>query len=94
MERDFILTQKEHIGVLYFPKEEVLDSEMDREARKAALNRALSLGNLEQIKVQIYFTDSEKSYLVDTTIWGLTEERVILKQGITIPINRIISVSL
>jgi hypothetical protein len=25
----------------------------------------------------------------DTTVWGLTEERVILKQGVVIPIERI-----
>jgi hypothetical protein len=27
--------------------------------------------------------------MVDTTVWGLTEERVILKQGVVIPIERI-----
>ncbi len=27
--------------------------------------------------------------MVETTIWGVTDKRVILKKGVVIPINRI-----
>jgi hypothetical protein len=27
--------------------------------------------------------------MVETTIWGVTDNRVILKQGVVIPVNRI-----
>jgi uncharacterized protein (UPF0248 family) len=47
------------------------------------------LGNLEQIKSKIYFEDQNTKYVVDTTIWGLTNKRIILKRGVTIPIHRI-----
>jgi hypothetical protein len=52
----------------------------------------LSLGNLEHSKIKIYFEDDTSSKVVDTTVWGLTDKRVILKQGIVIPINRITKV--
>ena len=60
--------------------------------RNADLQRALSLGNLERSKIKIYFEDDTSSKVVDTTVWGLTDKRVILKQGLVIPINRVIRV--
>jgi hypothetical protein len=57
--------------------------------RHADLQRALSLGNLEYTKIKIYFADNESAKVVDTTVWGLTDKRVILKQGVVIPINRV-----
>jgi hypothetical protein len=80
---------KENISGLKFPNSEVLDDSEKREERASDLNRALSLGNLEQTKIRIYFED-EKSYkVVETTVWGVTDKRVILKQGVVIPINRV-----
>ena len=57
--------------------------------RRQELDRALSLGNLEHSKIKIYFEDDASKKMVETTIWGVTEERVILKQGVVIPIQRI-----
>lgn len=58
-------------------------------ARINDLDRALSLGNLEHLKIKIYFEDDTSKKVVETTIWGVTEERVILKQGVVIPVKRI-----
>jgi uncharacterized protein (UPF0248 family) len=46
----------------------------------------------EWMKVKIYFADRIKKYLIETTIWGITEERIILKRGLTIPIHRVLKV--
>jgi len=81
---------KELISTLTFPENDVLDD--DKEAilqRKNDLNRALTLGNLEHLKIKIYFEDDKSKKMVDTTIWGVTDERIILKQGVVIPIKRI-----
>ena len=89
---DFEKIEKEMIENLKFPSSEVLtDKEMIRE-RTSDLERALSLGNLEHSKIKIYFEDDTSCKLVETTVWAVTDKRVILKQGVGIPINRIYSV--
>ncbi|UOK42059.1 MULTISPECIES: hypothetical protein [Flavobacterium] len=90
MDDNFEVIDKERISSLTFPNTDVLDG--DKEAikqRKEELDRALTLGNLEHHKIKIYFEDDKSKKMVDTTIWGLAEERIILKQGVVIPINRI-----
>jgi hypothetical protein len=39
--------------------------------------------------IKIYFEDDKSRKLVETTVWGVTDKRVILKQGLVIPIERI-----
>jgi hypothetical protein len=39
--------------------------------------------------MKIYFEDDAGNKMVETTIWGVTDSRVILKQGVVIPVNRI-----
>ncbi len=81
--------EKEMISGLKFPENEVLS---DKEAiidRLTELNRALTLGNLDHTKIRIYFEDDQSCKVVETTVWGVTDKRVILKQGVVIPINRI-----
>jgi hypothetical protein len=80
---------KEAIAGLHFPEEEILLDPDSIKMRHADLQRALSLGNLEYTKIKIYFADNESAKVVDTTVWGLTDKRVILKQGVVIPINRV-----
>lgn len=93
METKFKEIEKEVIGELFFPNEDVLKSEKKRIIRQLELKRAMALGNLEQIKVKIYFEDDRQKLFVDTTIWGVTEERIILKQGLTIPNQRILKIN-
>ncbi|OYU85674.1 MAG: hypothetical protein CFE24_00250 [Flavobacterium sp. BFFFF2] len=93
METGYELIEKEQIKELKFPAEDVLRYPEDRNQRYADLARALSLGNLEHGKIRIYFEDNASKKVVETTVWGLTDHRVILKQGNSIPINRIIKSS-
>lgn len=81
--------EKEKIENLKFPSEEVLSDESQISARRNNLSRALSLGNLEHGKIRIYFEDDSSCKVVETTVWGVTDERVILKQGLVIPICRV-----
>ena len=89
MDSAFELIDKELITSLNFPKTDVLEDKEAILGRKNDLDRALSLGNLEHVKIQIYFEDDMSKKMVETTIWGVTEERVILKQGVVIPVKRI-----
>ncbi len=81
--------EKEAVAQLNFPNAEVLKSKEAIKERDMELNRALTLGNLEHSKIKIYFEDDKSVKVVDTTVWGLTDKRIILKQGLVIPINRI-----
>ncbi|MGV1012355.1 MAG: hypothetical protein ACOYBS_07895 [Flavobacterium sp.] len=89
MNLQFEIIEKENIPQLVFPNEEVLQDSVAINERFSDLNRALSLGNLEHSKIKIYFEDDQSRKVVETTVWGLTDLRVILKQGNVIPINRI-----
>jgi|ERR1019366_2394976 uncharacterized protein (UPF0248 family) len=81
--------EKENIHGLKFPDSDVLSSKDEIKIRYFNIERAMKLGNLEHHKIKIVFEDSEGKKEVETTIWGVTDKRVILKQGILIPIHRI-----
>jgi hypothetical protein len=89
METDYETIEKEVIAGLHFPSSDVLVDKNDIKQRYSELNRAQALGNLEHAKIKIYFEDDVSKKVVETTIWGVTDERIILKQGVVIPINRI-----
>lgn len=84
-----ISIDKENISGLKFPEIDVLKTKDEIKIRIANLERALKLGNLEHNKIKIIFEDSEGRKQVNTTVWGVTDKRVILKQGVVIPIHRI-----
>lgn len=91
---NFVLIEKEEVGNLVFPQFEVLDTTAAKDERKIAMNRAISLGNLEHHKVKIYFADSEGEKVVHTTLWAVTDESIVLKQNVVIPVNRIIKLEI
>lgn len=85
----FEIIEKENIQSLKFPNQDVLQ---DRDAiyqRQNDLNRAQALGNLEHSKIKIFFEDNQSKKVVETTVWAVTDNSVVLKQGVGIPINRI-----
>lgn len=86
---EFESIEKELIPELRFPTEEVLTESERKLERQSQLQRALSLGNLEHSKIKIYFEDDSSRKVVETTVWGVTDKRVILKKGVVIPIHRI-----
>jgi hypothetical protein len=81
--------EKENIRGLKFPANDVLASKDEIKIRYSNLERALKLGNLEHNKIKIVFEDADGLKQVETTVWGVTDKRVILKHGILIPIHRI-----
>lgn len=86
--------EKEKIETLRFPSIEVLVDKEKIAERDANLKRALTLGNLEHSKIKIYFEDDTTMRMVETTIWGLTDKRIILKHGLVIPIQRVHAVQI
>lgn len=89
MSTEFQLIDKEAVKELHFPNVDVLEEKDAIIQRMNDLDRALSLGNLEHGKIKIFFEDDISKKTIETTIWGVTDSRVILKQGLVIPVNRI-----
>ncbi len=81
------------IKFLKFPKEEVLNKKKAIVNRILDLQRALSLGNLEREKVKYIFMDVDGLKRVETTVWGITDASVILKESTIIPLERIVRVA-
>lgn len=89
MMTNFEKIEKEQVKSLSFPNADVLGSKEQIQERISELNRAMALGNLEHSKIKIYFEDSQSKKVIETTVWALTDEQIVLKQGCVIPINRI-----
>lgn len=87
-----ILIDKDQVKDLRFPQTEILTSAEAIIRRKNELHRALILGNVDHNKVRIIFEDSQGTKMIETTIWAVTELRIILKSGMVVPINRILEI--
>jgi len=83
-----LLVDKEIIGNLHFPSDEILSSTDQKQKRQYELERAASLGT-DKVKIKILFEDADGLKQVETTVWAVTKDSVVLKHGATIPIHRI-----
>lgn len=81
--------EKEDIYFLEFPKIDVLEDKSLKRQRIAGLTRGMALGNINQLKIEIFFEDGTSKRVVNTTIWDIYDDKVILKKDVFIPINRI-----
>ena len=87
------VVEKEAIASFNFPSKEVLVETDDVKIRNMSLQRAIKLGNNQKRKVKIVFEDDQGLKKVETTVWAVTEKNILLKRGVSIPINRIHQVS-
>lgn len=84
---------KEELLHVQFPKGEVLNTLEEKQARQTDLMVACRLGNEFKGKVCIAFMTSEGIREVNTTIWNVGEDVIMLKAGAFIPVHSILSVS-
>jgi hypothetical protein len=81
--------EKESIEKMSFPEPEVLLTQEQINHRQYEAQRAMKLGNYFKDKVKVIFEDTEGMKMVETTVWGVTDKRLLLKRGIMIPLNRV-----
>jgi hypothetical protein len=84
-----VLVEKETIAGLKFPEEEVLLGQEQINNRQYEAERAMKLGNYFKDKVKIIFEDMEGMKMVETTIWGVIDKRLLLKRGLVLPLYRV-----
>jgi hypothetical protein len=87
--------EKEQLHNLSFFKHDILPDKEDQVQRLNSLSRARSLGNLFRSKVTIVFmTNSGLLQQVETTVWSMSDEFVLLKGGTFIPVKAILALEL
>ena len=84
-----VLVEKETIAGLTFPEREVLLGQEQINSRQYEAERAMKLGNYFKDKVKIIFEDIEGMKMVETTIWGVIDKRLLLKRGLVLPLYRV-----
>lgn len=90
----FVLLNKEEVNQLRFPSSEILNNQFEKDKRGLNIDFATKLGNVAKHKVLIVFCDDKQTLSVYTTLWGYTNEVVLLKGNLYLPIHRIRSVTL
>ncbi len=89
-----ILIEKEQIPSLIFPKEPIERSKDQLSILRKKLRDSMVLGNIHHQKIKIVFQDSEGLKEVRTTIWAADERFIVLKKGVSIPVDRVVELTL
>ncbi|MFB0997851.1 MAG: hypothetical protein QMC28_04020 [Flavobacteriales bacterium] len=87
--------EKEEVENLRFPNKLIkVRTKEEQIALVLKLKKAEQLGNLFHNKIEIIFQDEEGLKELNTTIWAVGEDHILLKKGVFIPVNRIVSIVL
>ncbi len=89
-----VLVQKEDIPSLRFPKEPLNRSKDEQSILRKKLRDSMVLGNIHHQKIRIVFQDDEGVKEVRTTIWAADDRFIVLKKGVSIPVDRVIELNL
>lgn len=89
-----VLILKEDIPTLRFPKEPLVRSKDEQSLLRKKLRDSMILGNIHHQKIRIVFQDDEGIKEVRTTIWAADERFIVLKKGVSIPVDRVVEITL
>jgi hypothetical protein len=84
---------KERALMKEFGLDEAILTEEEMLKRREDLEKAMRIGNNDHSKVKIVFETTNGIFHVDTTVWSVTENNVMLKSSNVIPIRCILQVS-
>ncbi len=79
--------EKENIPFLELVYNEVLDHPEQIARRNHILYDAMILGNNYHTKVKIIFQCAQGIFQVETTVWSATEDFILLKGGVYLPVK-------
>jgi hypothetical protein len=85
---------KEEVGKFKFVANDVLNSQEERKERFSKLEKAMLLGNGYKTKVKITFETLEGVKKIETTVWEASEDQLMIKSDVMIPIHAIVDVEL
>ena len=83
--------EKDVLPTLRYPHADVLTNAIEIDRRRRNAERAASLGNNYQGKVDIYFQTADgQCHRVYTTVWASSNEHLMLKSGTTLPVRAVV----
>lgn len=88
------LIPKEEVTTLKFVSYDVLKTEEERKERFQKLEKAMLLGNGYKAKVKITFETSEGARKIETTVWEASDDQLMIKSDVMIPIHAVLDVEL
>lgn len=88
------LIEKEQVSNYSFPADDVLTDKDQIKIRMASLEKAALLGNGYKGKVKIIFQTTEGIKAVETTVWQASDDNILLKGSVRIPIHTVIEVQI
>jgi hypothetical protein len=82
-------------GISKFAKNEVLPDSAQKDERKLKLLRAMLLHFIEHQTVKVFFkNEKEEELSIECSVIAVTDEHLMLKSGLIIPIKAILSIEL
>lgn len=89
-----VLLDLKEIETLTFPATEVNTTLVSKFQISSLLQTSAIIGKRYQDKVLITFSDSEGMKTVQATVWEACLEKVVLKEGMSIPFHRVTRVEI
>ena len=83
------LVPKETIPSFTFSSNDVLHDTAAQEERRLNLLQGMIIGNTWHTKVKLIFECTEGIMQTETTIWATTDDYILLKGGVSLPIRSI-----
>ena len=87
MNNTICIISKEDLPEYEMIKGDALKSPADISRRREEVERAMKLGNNDHQKVKIIFETTEGTMAVETTVWEVTQNYLILKSNMAMPIR-------
>ena len=87
MNNTICIISKEDIPSYEIIRGDALTNPVDIARRREDVERAMKLGNIDHQKVKIIFETTEGTMAVETTVWEVTQNYLILKSNMALPIR-------
>jgi hypothetical protein len=92
LEKNTITINLEEVISLHFPTDDVFFSKEEQQNRLKQVEGLMTTENVMEQPMKIMFQDIEGMKCICTTICGLSEKEVVLKNKVRIPMQRILKI--
>ncbi len=92
IEKNIVIIHLEEIISLHFPTDDVFFSKDEQQNRLKQVQLLMTTRNVMNQNMKLVFQDIEGMKCICTTICGLSEKEVVLKNKVRIPMQRILKI--
>jgi hypothetical protein len=92
LEKNTVIINLEEVISLHFPTDDVFFSREEQQNRLKQVQGLMTIENVMNEPIKIVFQDIEGMKCICTTICGISEKEVVLKNKVRIPMQRILKI--